>query len=86
VRDKKYSAEKLLQFAELSLPSVTLDKTFAKCFPGFAECFRHSVKRLFPVVKRGGLDASLRPTLPALIDQGGGDYRWFLLEGSIMSW
>jgi hypothetical protein len=34
----------------LSLPSVTLGKAFAECFQGFAECFRHSAKRLIPVV------------------------------------
>jgi hypothetical protein len=34
----------------LSLPSVTLGKTFAECFSGFAECFRHLTKKLFPVV------------------------------------
>jgi hypothetical protein len=39
-----------VQFAKLSLPSVTLGKSFAECFPGFVECFRHSIKRLFPVV------------------------------------
>jgi hypothetical protein len=37
-------------FAELSLLSVTLGKAFAECFQGFAECFRHSAKRLIPVV------------------------------------
>jgi hypothetical protein len=37
-------------FAEPSLPSVTLGKAFAECFYGFAECFRHSAKRLIPVV------------------------------------
>jgi hypothetical protein len=37
-------------FAEPSLPSVTLGKAFAECFQGFAECFRHSAKRLIPVV------------------------------------
>jgi hypothetical protein len=37
-------------FAEPSLPSVTLGKAFAECFQGFAECFRHSTKRLIPVV------------------------------------
>ena len=31
--------------------SVTLGKAFVECFPGFAECFRHSVKKLIPVVK-----------------------------------
>jgi hypothetical protein len=32
------------------LPSATLGKAFAECFYGFAECFRHSAKRPFPVV------------------------------------
>jgi hypothetical protein len=27
-----------VQFVEFSLPSVTLDKDFDECFPGFAEC------------------------------------------------
>jgi hypothetical protein len=35
---------------EPSLPSATLGKAFAECFYGFAECFRHSAKRSFPVV------------------------------------
>jgi hypothetical protein len=35
------------------LPSVTLGKAFAECFQGFAECFRHSAKRLIPVVGHG---------------------------------
>jgi hypothetical protein len=39
-----------VQFTEHSLPSV--GKAFAECFLGFAECFRHSAKKLFPVVKR----------------------------------
>jgi hypothetical protein len=38
-------------FTEPSLPSVTLGKAFAECFEGFAECFGHSAKRSFPVVK-----------------------------------
>jgi hypothetical protein len=33
-----------------SSPSVTLGKAFTECFLGFAECFRHSAKRLFLVV------------------------------------
>jgi hypothetical protein len=37
-------------FTEPSLPSVTLGKAFAECFQGFTECFRHSAKRLIPVV------------------------------------
>jgi hypothetical protein len=32
------------------LPSVTLGQAFAECFLDFVECFRHSTKRLFPVV------------------------------------
>jgi hypothetical protein len=39
-----------VQFAERSLPSVTLGKVFAECFLGFAECLRHSTKELCPVV------------------------------------
>jgi hypothetical protein len=39
-----------VQFAETSLSNVTLGKAFANCFPGFAECFRHSAKQWFPVV------------------------------------
>jgi hypothetical protein len=39
-----------VQFAERSLPSVTLDKVFAECFICFAECLRHSTKELCPVV------------------------------------
>jgi hypothetical protein len=39
-----------VQFVKLYLPSVTLGKTFAKCFTGFDECFRHSTKQLIPVV------------------------------------
>jgi hypothetical protein len=41
-----------VQFAERSLPSVTLGKVFAECFLGFAECLRHSAKELCPVVIR----------------------------------
>jgi hypothetical protein len=37
-------------FAEPSLSSATLGKTFAECFYGFAECFGHSAKRSFPAV------------------------------------
>jgi hypothetical protein len=32
------------------LPSVTLGKTFAECKIVFAECLRHSVKNVIPVV------------------------------------
>jgi hypothetical protein len=39
-----------VQFTEPSLPSVTLGKAFTECFLGFAECFRHSTKKLFSVV------------------------------------
>jgi hypothetical protein len=39
-----------VQFAERSLPSVTLGKVFAECFLGFAECLRHSAKEQCPVV------------------------------------
>ena len=38
-------------FAECCLPSVILDKPFAECFLGFAECLWHTTMRLFPVVK-----------------------------------
>jgi hypothetical protein len=37
-------------FIELYLPSVTLGKDFVECFPGFAECFRHSAKSPILVV------------------------------------
>jgi hypothetical protein len=39
-----------VQFAERSLPSVTLGKAFAECKIAFAECLRHSAKELCPVV------------------------------------
>jgi hypothetical protein len=39
-----------VQFAERSLPSVTLDKTFAECKIVFAVCLRHTAKELIPVV------------------------------------
>jgi hypothetical protein len=39
-----------VQFAERSLPSVTLGKAFAECKLAFAECLRHSAKELCPVV------------------------------------
>jgi hypothetical protein len=39
-----------VQFAERSLPSVTLSKAFAECKIAFAECLRHSAKELCPVV------------------------------------
>jgi hypothetical protein len=53
VPDKKYSEKEDVadvQFVVLSLPSVTLGKTFAEYFTSFAECFRHSAKQLIPVV------------------------------------
>jgi hypothetical protein len=39
-----------VQFAERSLPSVTLGKAFAECKIAFVECLRHSAKELCPVV------------------------------------
>jgi hypothetical protein len=39
-----------VQFAELSWLSVTLGEAFAECFLGFAECFKHSAKKLISVV------------------------------------
>jgi hypothetical protein len=39
-----------VQFAERSLPSVTLGKAFAECKIAFAECLRHTAKELIPVV------------------------------------
>jgi hypothetical protein len=39
-----------VHFTETSLPSVTLGKAFAECILGIAECFRHSTKKLFPVL------------------------------------
>jgi hypothetical protein len=39
-----------VQFAERSLPSVTLGKAFAECKIAFAVCFRHTAKELIPVV------------------------------------
>jgi hypothetical protein len=39
-----------VQFAERSLPSVTLGKAFAECTIAFAECLRHTAKALIPVV------------------------------------
>jgi hypothetical protein len=52
VRQKVLGKEAVadVQFAERSLPSVTLDKHFAECFLGFAECLRHSAKELCLVV------------------------------------
>jgi hypothetical protein len=42
VLDKEATAD--VQFAETSLPRVTLGKGFAECFLGFAECLKHSAK------------------------------------------
>jgi hypothetical protein len=39
-----------VQFAERSLPSVTLDKAFAECKIAFAVCLEHTAKELIPVV------------------------------------
>jgi hypothetical protein len=39
-----------VQFAERSLPSVTLGKGFAECKIAFAVCLRHTAKALIPVV------------------------------------
>jgi hypothetical protein len=39
-----------VQFAERSLPSVTLGKTFAECKIAFAVCLEHTAKELIPVV------------------------------------
>jgi hypothetical protein len=53
VPDKKVLGKEVVadvQFAERSLPSVTLGKVFAECFICFAECLRHSAKELCPVV------------------------------------
>jgi hypothetical protein len=38
-------------FAKPSLPSATLGKAYAECFPGFAEFFRHSTKQSIPLVE-----------------------------------
>jgi hypothetical protein len=43
-------------FAECSLPSVTLGKAFAECKIAFAECIRHSAKNAIPVVYTQDLD------------------------------
>jgi hypothetical protein len=39
-----------VQFTESFLPSVALDKEFAKCFLDFVECLRHSTKQSILVV------------------------------------
>jgi hypothetical protein len=48
-----------VQFAERSLPSVTLGKAFAECKIAFAVCLGHTGKELIPVVIRGGVGVSL---------------------------
>ena len=48
---KRYFADKL--FTERPFPSVTLGKGFAECISAFAECLRHSAKKLNPVVRDG---------------------------------
>jgi hypothetical protein len=40
-----------VQFAERSLPSVTLGKAFAECKIDFAVCLRHTAKALIPVLR-----------------------------------
>jgi hypothetical protein len=40
-----------VQFAERSLPSVTLGKAFAECKIAFAVCLEHTAKELIPVVE-----------------------------------
>jgi hypothetical protein len=40
-----------VQFAERSLPSVTLGKAFAECKMAFAVCLKHTAKELIPVVR-----------------------------------
>jgi hypothetical protein len=39
-----------VQFAERSLPSVTLGKAFAECKIAFDVCLEHTAKKLIPVV------------------------------------
>jgi hypothetical protein len=39
-----------VQFAERSLPSVTLGKAVAECKIAFAVCLEHTAKKLIPVV------------------------------------
>jgi hypothetical protein len=52
VREKVLGKEAFVDvlFAEPSLTSATLGKTFVECFLGFAECFRHSAMHPVPVV------------------------------------
>jgi hypothetical protein len=55
VPDKKVLSKETaadVQFAERSLPSVTLGKAFAECKIAFAECLRHTAKELCPVVMK----------------------------------
>ena len=49
---KEVFADKL--FTERPLSSVTLGKGFAECISAFAECLRHSAKKLNPVVDGAG--------------------------------
>jgi hypothetical protein len=49
VLDKDVVAD--VQFAERSLPSVTLGKAFAECKIAFAVCLEHTTKELIPVVR-----------------------------------
>jgi hypothetical protein len=51
-RQKVFSKESIadIRFAKTSLPRVTLVNAFAECFLGFAECLKHSAKKLCPVV------------------------------------
>jgi hypothetical protein len=39
-----------VQFAERSLPSVTLGKAVAECKIAFVVCLEHTAKKLIPVV------------------------------------
>jgi hypothetical protein len=53
VPDKKYTAKKPLPMyssPRLRVSSVTISKAFNERFSVFAECFRHSTKKLFSVV------------------------------------
>jgi hypothetical protein len=50
-----------VQFAERSLPSVTLGKAFAECKIAFAVCLEHTAKKLIPVV---GADVREAPGAP----------------------
>jgi hypothetical protein len=51
-------------FVDPSLPSTTLGKGFAECFYGFAECFGHSAKRPFAVVRAFGRALTPLPPCP----------------------